>query len=241
MTLKKFATVDDLVAFAAQEIVAQVAHALAAHGRVNLALSGGSTPAPLYRRLAALALPWAQTHVYWADERCVPPDDDGSNYKLARETLLDHVPIPPENVHRVRGELSPEAAAQDYVKQLRESAEHGRAFPRLTAAILGMGSDGHTASLFPGSPVDITEPAVAVTADYDGRPANRVTLTPAVLNESELVLFLVTGASKAGALTAVLEGPHLPQKWPAQRIQAKHGRVLWLADQAAASQLTIND
>lgn len=150
--------------------------------------------------------------------------------------LLDKVPIPAENIHRVRGELPPAAAVLDYTAQLRAFAANGRDWPRFDLVLLGLGSDGHTASLFPGSPAaDAPGTAVqAVTADYEDRPSQRLTLTPPVFNDARHILFLVTGANKAQAVTAVLEGPFDPVQWPAQRIQPHRGTVTWFIDQAAA-------
>ena len=179
---------------------------------------------------------------FWGDERCVPPDHPQSNYGQARRALLDQVPAPAENIHRVRGEWEPSAAAEDYVRQLRESANPGEAWPRFDWVFLGLGADGHTASLFPGSPLPTASdaPALAVTADYEGRPAQRVTLTPQVLNAARVVAFLVTGRNKADAVAATLTGPRDPRRWPAQRINPGVGELLWWLDQAAAAALPAN-
>lgn len=226
----------------AVELVTTAAQrAIADHGRFMIALSGGGTPQPLYQLLGqspyAEQIAWDKTFVFWADERCVPPEDEGSNYHLAAETFLNKVPIPSANMIRVKGELEPQAAADDYVNQLARFGPPERPWPILDTAIMGMGSDGHTASLFPGSPLQMSAPAVAVTADYDGRPANRVSLTPQVFNDARQLIFLVTGANKADTLAAVLDGPYKPQQYPAQRIQPTKGQILWLTDEAAAQQL----
>ena len=178
-------------------------------------------------------------HFFWGDERLVPPDDAGSNYYHASQLLLDQVQVPADNIHRVHGELSAEAAVLDYTAQLQSFATGRRNWPRFDLVLLGLGSDGHTASLFPGSPLK-DEPGMAVktvTADYEDRPSQRLTLTPAVFNDARHVLFLVTGANKADAVTAVLDGPSDPEQWPAQRIQPSTGIVTWLIDQAAATKL----
>jgi 6-phosphogluconolactonase len=178
-------------------------------------------------------------HFFWGDERLVPPDDAGSNYYHAAQLLLDQVHVPTENIHRVQGELSAEAAVLDYTERLQSFATDRRNWPRFDLVLLGMGSDGHTASLFPGSPLkDRPGMAVkAVTADYEDRPSQRLTLTSAVFNDARHVLFLVTGANKADALSAVLDGPSDPGQWPAQRIQPCAGSITWLIDQAAATKL----
>lgn len=212
-------------------------------GRFLVALSGGTTPVALYARLAEHpaidGLPWSSTHVFWADERCVPPEHPQSNAGQAQRVLLGRVPVPPENVHRVRAELGPAQAAADYVRQLRDLAEADLAWPLLDLVILGLGADGHTASIFPGPiPVDDPRtPAVPVIASYGGRPADRVTLTSQMLNTARAVLFLVTGEDKASILAAVLAGPVDPERLPAQRIHPPAGSILWMADAAAAQQL----
>jgi 6-phosphogluconolactonase len=215
--------------------------AVAARGRFSVALSGGSTPRALFELLGqppfAAAL-WAQTHVFWSDERLVPPDDPGSNYRQAQDLLLSRAPLPAANVHRVHGELNPQAAAEAYTKQLHAFAA-GRGWPRFDLVLLGLGSDGHTASLFPGEPDPAEQrvPVLAVTADYQDRPARRVTFTPLLINAARHVLFLVSGADKANALAATLRGPHDPARYPAQRIRPVDGALTWLVDQAAARRL----
>lgn len=213
------------------------------HGRFTIVLSGGGTPQDLFSRLAQppyqSQLPWQQMHFFWADDRLVPPDNPGSNYYHAARLLLDHVPVPTANIHRVKGDLPPESAVLDYTDQLRSVAAEGRSWPRFDLVLLGMGSDGHTASLFPGSPIK-EAPGIsvkAVTAQYEDRPSQRITLTAAVINDARRVIFLVTGANKAATLSAVLQGPRDLAKLPAQRIQPISGTLTWLVDQAAASAL----
>jgi 6-phosphogluconolactonase len=228
---------------AAEYFTAVAADAVASRGSFIAALSGGSTPKALFSLLAGPTyrgkIDWQAVHLFWGDERLVPADDAGSNYYHVQHILLSQVPVPPAQVHRVRGELPPKQAADDYTAQLRESAPAGRAWPRFDLALMGLGADGHTASLFPGSTAVIEEerPVVVVTADYAGRPAQRVTLTPPVFNSARRILFLVTGKEKATALSAVLRGPKDVQKWPAQSIQPVSGSLTWFADRAAASQL----
>jgi 6-phosphogluconolactonase len=234
-----FPDADALAHEAAQRFVALVREAAASRGRFSVALSGGSTPGTLYRLLAEEPyrgqIPWAEVHLFWGDERCVPPDDPGSNYRLAEETLIARVPIPPGNVHRVRGELDPEEAARVYARELRDFFCGPR--PRFDLVLLGLGEDGHTASLFPGSPVldETARLAAAEEAHYQDRPAHRVTLTLPVLNAARHVLFLITGGAKAGIVQTVLEGE--PGRLPAQRIRPIAGQLTWLLDAAAASQL----
>jgi 6-phosphogluconolactonase len=217
----------------------------AAHARRRFlaALSGGSTPSGLYRLLAdepyRSRVEWSKTFIFWGDERCVPPDDEGSNYNQAYQTLLGHIPISDENVQRIKGELGPAGAAGDYARVLKRFSAPGLDWPRFDLALLGMGADGHTASLFPGSQVDVAAPTLVVTADYQGRPAQRVTLTPPVFNSARMILFLVTGADKAEALSRVLSDVFMPEQCPAQRIRPADGQVIWLVDEAAGKYLLV--
>jgi 6-phosphogluconolactonase len=241
--VKIFPTSSDMILAAAELFSELVNQASRKQHSVHIALSGGNTPAPLFQLLAQPpfkgSIPWNKTHFYWADERCVPPEDAESNYGQAWQNLLSKVPVAQQNIHRVLGELEPKIAAQDYVIQLKQNATGALAWPVLDCVLLGMGADGHTASLFPGqvNPAESTIPAIAVTADYEGRPANRVTLTPLVFNTARHVLFLVTGENKAHALSEVLHGASDPLRLPAQRIQPVNGEITWLIDQAAASLL----
>jgi len=224
---------------AAQRFIYLAREAVDSRGRFSIALSGGSTPAALYKLLAEepyrAKIPWTQVHLFWGDERCVPPDHPDSNYQLANETLITHVPIPPANVYRVRGELEPELAARAYEKTLQDFFCGPRT--RFDLVLLGLGSDGHTASLFPGSDAlyERERLAVAVEARYQDRPVHRVTLTLPVINSARQVLFLVIGSAKAGIVQAVLEGPegHLP----AQQVRPTAGHLVWMIDSEAASQL----
>jgi 6-phosphogluconolactonase len=215
--------------------------AVSAGGRFSLVLSGGSTPRALYRRLADPSasylprIPWPQVHVFWGDERCVPPDHPESNYRMARESLLDRVPIPPGNVHRLEGEdPDPQAAAARYAEEIRRF--FAPAPPRFDFLLLGLGADAHTASLFPGT--DALEDRSWVAAPWvDKLTAFRLTLTPALLNRAAQVIFLVAGADKAAAVAAVLGGRPTPLEAPARVIQPVDGEVLWLLDAEAASRL----
>jgi 6-phosphogluconolactonase len=209
-------------------------------GRFLVALNGGSTPERLFQLLVADPLKnvnWDKTHVFWGDERCVPPGDAESNYGQARGLLLGRVDIPDGNIHRIRGELSPQEASKEYVHVLGEFASPPLEWPHFDLVLLGMGEDGHTASLFPGSPLTTSGPVMAVTAHYQDRPAERVTFTPMVINSARLVLFMAVGANKAQTLSKVLVGPHLPELYPAQRIKPIDGELVWLVDEAAAGQL----
>lgn len=224
---------DDVADAAAQFVVDCAADAIAARGRFTLALSGGSTPRPLYEWLATDEgrdqIDWARVHLFWGDERGVPPDHADSNYRLARETLLDHVPIPAAQIHRIHGEDDPETAASAYEQTLRELSADG-----LDLVLLGLGRDGHTASLFPNRPAG-RETSRWVVADQDPTGRARITLTPPAINAARTVAFIVTGADKALVLQAVREGPVAPDLLPAQRIGPPHGRLVWIVDHAAGT------
>jgi 6-phosphogluconolactonase len=180
-------------------------------------------------------IPWHGVYLFWADERCVPPDDAGSNYRLAIEKLIAHVPIPEDNVCRVRGELEPNTAARAYEHALVDF--FCGPYPRFDLVLLGLGTDGHTASLFPGSSVlaERERLTAAVVAHYEGRPAHRVTLTLPVINAARQVLFLVVGDAKADIVRTVLE--ESKGQLPAQRVRLTAGQLTWLLDVAAAGQL----
>ena len=238
------ANADALYQAAAAEFVRQAGAAVEAKGACTVALSGGSTPKGLYGLLAddptwRGQVPWDQLHVFWGDERHVPPDHPDSNYRMAHEAMLSKVPIPPANVHRIKSE-HPDArqAAEDYEQTLR-AFFHLTAgqFPRFDVVFLGLGPEAHTASLFPGTKV-LHETARLVVATWVGKfYTDRITMTPPVLNHAAGVIFLVSGGDKALALKAVLEGPDAPEQLPAQLIRPSHGRLLWLADRAAAGLL----
>lgn len=202
----------------------------AGSGEFRLALAGGSTPRDLYRRLAGQNLPWTRVQLFWGDERCVPPDDPESNYRMAREALLQAIPIPPANVHRIAGERPPAEAAQAYAQELAGCGDG------LDLAIQGLGAEGHTASLFPDSPALRSERTVeAVFVAKLG--AWRITLTPRLLAAAATVMFVVAGEDKAEAVRSVLTGAHDPRRLPAQALRG--ARCVWLLDRAAAAGLPV--
>lgn len=224
-----------LVAGAAAFVVASAAEAIAARGRFTLVLSGGATPRPVYERLAGTGgIDWARVHIFFGDERCVPPEDPRSNHHMARAALLDRVPIPPGNVHRMHGEDAPEAAAAAYAGELRNALG---ADGRFDLVLLGLGDNGHTASLFPGLAA-VTEQVRTVMASYvEVMGMWRITLTPPAINAARHVAFLVAGAGKADVLHRVLQGPPQPIVLPAQAIRPDAGTLLWLVDAASAGHL----
>ena len=244
--LRIFKDLNALSQAAAQEFITVANEAISERGQFLVALNGGDTPKRLFELLASSPhkIDWTRAHVFWGDERLVPASDPENNYAMAKQTLLNHVAIPIENIHRINTDpstgsgqrLEPAEAVADYVQTLKRFAPAPLDWPRFDLVLLGMGDDGHTASLFPGSPVEVTEPVIAVTADYQGRPANRITLTPLVLNGARKILFLISGASKAEALRRVLNGDSQVQ-FPAARIHPTDGMVNWFVDEAAASKL----
>jgi len=232
-----------LLAQAAANYIVDLANrAILSQGSFSLALAGGSTPRMVYSLLAEEALDWERIHLFWGDERCVEPEHSDSNFRMVRETLLDHIHIPEQNIHRMRAELPPEKAAVDYESELRAHFEKQfRIDDQYTfdLILLGMGEDGHTASLFPGSPsLEESERWVAAV-EHDQPPpplVTRISLTLPVINAARQVTFLVTGANKAARLKQVFMTPPSPQSaLPIQHVQPTNGRVRWFLDQDAAS------
>ncbi len=230
-----------LMAAAADLLTIAAQHALSTRGRWTFALAGGSTPRGVYQLLATAprrdAIDWSRTYVFWGDERCVPPTDAQSNYRMAMETLLSHVPIPEANVFRMQGEDEPQAAVAAYAQQLQQVFNlqaHER--PVFDTILLGMGPDGHTASLFPNTALLAAEEPNVVVGWVPQQQQQRISLTLPVLNAARGVIFLVAGADKAPVVQAVLE--QHDQQYPAARVQPAAG-AQWLLDQAAASALTV--
>jgi 6-phosphogluconolactonase len=242
-----FADAAALAAAASERFADAADLAIADRGRFVVALSGGSTPRRTFELLAreplASRVNWSRVHVVWGDERCVPPTDAESNYRMAREALLGQVPVPAENIHRMRGEDDPANAAASYEATLRTlfripngppSFEPGR---NIDLALLGLGDNGHTASIFPGSAI-VDERDRWVSAEYVPAVAMwRITMTAPLLNAASEILFLVSGGAKSSVLKQVLEGPRHPQELPAQLIAPTRGRIQWLVDRAAAADL----
>lgn len=235
---------EELYSRAADAVAVTAERAVAARGVFSVALSGGTTPRSLYELLATdqyrSRIPWGNTHVFWGDERCVPPTHPDSNYRAAHDALLVHVPIPPANVHRLRGEEdAPEAAASEYERTLREFflVEPGQA-PPFDLLLLGMGDDGHTASLFPHTDALREERRTVVANFVDKLAAYRLTITPPVLRSAREVLVLVSGGAKARVLRDVLESPLDVDTYPSQLLRTSGGTVTWMVDAEAASLLS---
>jgi 6-phosphogluconolactonase len=237
-----------LAARTAAYFVEKVQEAVAARGRARVAISGGSTPKAAFQLLADPAqswrarMPWDKLELFWVDERCVPPDHPDSNYRMTREAMLDRVPLAPEQVHRMEGELEPEVAAARYESGLRNSFRlEGAETPRFDLIALGMGPDGHTASLFPFSAA-LHEVSRLVTANHvQNKDAWRITLTWPVLNQGAQVFFLIAGTDKAGVLKQVMSGPRDCERLPSQLIAPAGGILTLLLDKSAAALLPPTD
>ncbi len=237
-----YPTAEEVIFKAASLFISSAANAIDQYGFFSIALSGGSTPTPLYEFLAqdssADNLAWNQIHFYWSDERPVPPDHPDSNFRQVYHSLLKPRRIPQENTHRIHGELDPIAAAQTYQQEILAGFNETPA--RFNLILLGMGSDGHTASLFPGTKA-VTNPQQNewVTANYVPQHSSwRITFTPGLINAAEKVIFLVAGQSKAETLFNVLEGTYLPEQYPSQLIKPSFGNLSWLIDQEAGCLLS---
>ncbi len=225
-----------LVVGASDFIAREAASAIAERGRFSIALSGGGTPKPVYERLATLAgIDWRRVYVLFGDERCVPPADPRSNFAMAKAALIDPIPIPAENVRRMRGEDPPRSAADAYARELRTLLGGSG---RVDLVLLGLGDNGHTASIFPGLPA-VDEATRTVVAQYvEVVGMWRLTMTPPAINAARRVAFLVGGEGKAEVLQRVLEGPIDPVVLPAQAVRPTQTNALWLVDAPAASKLS---
>ena len=239
--LRLYGDGEQLARAAAELFVALAAESIQARDRFRVALSGGSTPRRIYELLAngdfSRRVDWNRVDFFWGDERCVPADDRESNYRMTAEALLQHVPVPEGNLHRVRTEISPPAAAaRAYEDDIRQSLGQPASVPQFDLVYLGLGTNGHTASLFPHSPV-LNDRSQLVVADFVTEVNMwRITMTVPLLNRGRTVAFLIEGRQKAEVLRDVLAGPSDPQRLPAQLI-APDGSLLWLVDEAAASLL----
>ena len=236
--LQVYRDADALSRALAELFVATGRMAAAERGGFHVALSGGNTPRAAYELLAREPLrdelSWSDVFVYFGDERCVPPDDEQSNYLMARRAFLDAVGIPHANVHRIHGEADPGHAANEYASILR--TDLGNA-PQFDLVLLGLGPDGHTASLFPGTPPDSGDDSLVKAIYAQSQMMWRVTITPKVINLARTVAFAVAGAEKADILATVYQGPVDPVKYPAQIVDPASGRLVWLVDELAAGML----
>jgi|ERR1039458_1542560 6-phosphogluconolactonase len=239
---------ESLARRATQYLVEMVGEAVAARGHARIAISGGSTPKAAFKMLADPnqpwrgRMPWNDLDIFWVDERTVPPDHPDSNYRMTREALLDHVPLNPDQVHRMRGELEPDVAASLYESELRNSFRlEGAESPRFDLVALGMGDDGHTASLFPHTEA-LHEMSRLVTANHvPQKDTWRITLTWPVINHASSVFFLIAGADKAALVHEVFTGRRDPERLPSQLIWPSSGILTLFLDKAAAALLPATD
>jgi 6-phosphogluconolactonase len=244
VTYKVWETPEEMAFAAAQLFASSIEKAVKTRGIARLAISGGSTPKAMFKLLAdpaqpfLMTIPWDKLHLYWVDERCVGPDDPESNYGVARDLLLTKVPIPESNVYRMEGELDPEEAASRYESVLRNSMKlEGAESPAFDLVALGMGPDGHTASLFPHT-AGLDEIGRLVIANHVAQKDTwRITLTWPVINQATEVAFELDGAGKADVLAEVLTGPRDIERLPSQLIRPSSGKLLFLLDEAAAAKL----
>jgi len=248
--IRVYANGQELALEAAKEFARLADQYVVGLGRFTAVLSGGSTPRAMFSLLAeepfSTSVPWASIYFFWGDERAVPPTHSGSNYRMATETLLSRVPVPPENIFRIRAELDDrERAAEEYSETIKQFFSGGgapgtaplSAWPRFDLVLLGMGSDGHTASLFPRTAALTVSDQIATTNYVQKLNAYRITLTSTTINNARNVAFLVAGEDKAQALKSVLEGAPDPQLYPSQQIQPRSGKLIWMIDEEAAGLL----
>lgn len=242
VTYQVYSTPAKVAEAAAELFASAVAGAANARGIARVAISGGTTPKAMFVLLAsepfASKVPWDKLDLYWVDERCVPPDDAESNYRMTREALLSKVPLPVERIHRMEGELEPEVAAARYEAAIRNGFKlEGAQTPTFDLVLLGMGDDGHTASLFPHTEAlnDMTH--IVVANHVPQKDTWRVTLTWPVINQGREVAFLIEGEKKAQVLHEVFEGPYQPEVYPSQIIRPASGKLTLLLDKAAAAKL----
>lgn len=237
--LRVFDDPAQLASALADVFVDDAREAIRERGEFNVALAGGTTPKAAYELLAQEPrrdmVDWSRVNVYFGDERTVRPDSDESNYNMAAQALLSRVPLVPDHVHRMRGEDDPVTAARDYAEVL---TQHLGELPRFDLVLLGMGPDGHTASLFPGSNPCIDNELLVRAPFVQKFASHRLTLTPLVFNNARHVVISIEGLPKAPALYAALRGPYRPEVHPVQIIAPVNGRISWFADRAAAAELS---
>jgi 6-phosphogluconolactonase len=241
MHIAVYPDLDTLSHAAAQYIVRVAQEAIVTHGRFTFALSGGTTPKKLYGLLAQepyrSQINWALVEIFWSDERCVPPDSPDSNYLMAQQVLLSRVPIPANQIHRMPADMEDrDTASLAYTREMQQTFGTD-GVPTFDLLQLGMGPEGHTASLFPHQPSLHEQQRLVLPVSVPKPPPSRLTFTPRIINAATHILFLVTGEEKAEAIQAVLEGEYQPDEYPAQLVRPPKGEVTWMLDQAAASKL----
>lgn len=238
--IKIYPTAQHLAEVLASEI-ASLATRTKEEGRIlNIALSGGSTPKRLYNILAEIYaedIPWESVHIYWSDERCVPPNHPESNYGFAKEHLLQFVPIPQKNIHIINGEADPESEALRYSEEIMNSVPLWDKLPRFDLMILGLGSDGHTASIFQDRLDLIESDNICVATIHPATGQKRVTLTGKIINNASIIAYIITGLEKAAVAAAILDDHEEADDYPAAYIFPEDGKIIWYLDEVAASDL----
>lgn len=239
--LQVFKTFDELAQGVVSYILLAIGQTLSAQDRFSLVLAGGSTPRAAYALLGEPAtagqIDWARVHIFWGDERCVPPDHNESNYRMARDTLLGRLPLPEYNIHRIQGELPPQVAADAYLQELEGFFVGQSGLPRFDLVLLGMGEDGHVASLFPGEAAleEVDRWVVAVKHNRPPAPlVDRVSVTLPVINAARRVALIVSGSGKAERVRQALSGADALETLPVQRVKPQQGELIWLLDEGSA-------
>jgi 6-phosphogluconolactonase len=244
MHIAIYPDVDTLSQQAAQYVVRIASESIADRGRFTIALSGGTTPRKLYGLLGSepysSQIDWKLVHIFWGDERCVPPDNPDSNYSMAKEVLLSKIPIPALQVHRMPAD-QPDRETASYAYTIEMQHTFGtNGMPGFDLIQLGMGPEGHTVSLFPHQASLHEKQRLVIPVSVPKPPPDRLTFTPPLLNAARNILFLVTGSDKADALQAVLEGEYQPEEYPAQIVHPPNGEVVWMLDRAVAAKIRAN-
>lgn len=238
-TIKVFSSMDELSQYFG-ELLRQQIDELPEGETFSMALSGGSTPKAVFRFLAEHfkeQIPWKRVQLFWGDERCVPPDDKESNYRMAKESLLSHIPIPESSVFRIKGENDPQEEALDYKKVVEQNVSMMEVMPVFDLFMLGMGDDGHTASVFPDHPELFHSDKLFEVAMHPETGQQRITATGKLINHARRVVFLVTGEAKASVLAKILIKTGDWEMLPASMVHPHHGELYWLLDEGAASKL----
>lgn len=234
--LKIFNNIDHIAENFCKELISVINDELLEKDKVNIALSGGNTPKAVYKKLISFNdnLDWKKINLFWGDERCVPPDNDESNYKMAKDSLIDYIKIPPENIKRIMGENNPEQEAKRYSDVIKSNLSEINGLPSFDINILGLGEDGHTASIFPNQMNMLNSDNICETAYHPVTRQKRITLTGKVINNSKRIFFLVSGKNKSSVISEIIneKGDYL--KYPAYHIKPLSGDMVWYLDSDAA-------
>ena len=247
VTVNVYPAPTDVARAAAGLFASTAVEAVAARGVAKLAISGGSTPKTMLQMLASKdeaflgMVPWDKIELFWVDERCVGPEDAESNYGMTKKAMLDGVPLPAERIHRMEGELEPEVGASKYEAEIRNTFKlEGAETPTFDLVLLGMGPDGHTASLFPHTEALDEMARICVANHVPQKDSWRVTLTWPVINQGRTVAFLIEGAAKAEVLQEVFRGPYQPETYPSQLIRPASGKLMLLLDEGSSAKLGVD-